>query len=548
MPKKVESNDDIDRCARFRHEARTFLNHAIGYAELFPDKGAAGFTDAFIKSLGRLRTAVQDSRSSVLDYLEYLDSGGQDDDSTRQQAYARIYDLIESIQAARNSAPPLDGMTAGVLEDVRRVYQAVNSLVDLLGEREKRGDFIPDSSPAAASMGEKPAKRTGRVLIIDDNQFNRDLLSRHLERQGHIVCQAPDGIEAFRILGQAPFDIVFLDVMMPGMNGFQFLETIRADRALREMSIIVISALEDTTSMARCLELGAEDYLPRDFDPILLKARMDSILEKKEYKRQNEQTSQRLADTQAILAAELQGAADYVRGLLPKRAHWADLAVDWEFIPSLSLGGDIFSYWRLPGRRLAVFLIDVSGHGIEAALLSVTVMNLLKTTSLVGADFGSPASVLSLLNRSFRVEDQNNMFFTIWYGVYDPAIRSLIYATAGTPPAILVRPDASLEELVSDGPLIGVDEGARFTEIEVTIEAGSHFYLFSDGLFEIRKKDGTLLPWEEFLELLATHHRECALAPSGLSPIKRIVDTVLSLSSKKLFDDDVSIVEFAFHG
>ena len=298
--------------------------------------------------------------------------------------------------------------------------------------------------------------------------------------------------------------------------------------------------------MARCIELGAEDYLPRDFDPVILKARIDSVLEKKEYKRRNDEALQRLVETQARLAAELREAAFYVRSLLPKRLRWQGVSADWEFIPSLSLGGDCFYYYKIDEQRLALYLLDVSGHGIQAALLSATIMNMLRGLSLGGVDYGSPSSVLSRLNRSFRMEDQNNMYFTIWYGVYDASTKVLRYAGAGSPPAVLIGPDGVVMELAGDGPVIGVDETAVFGNFDQTIDTGSNLYLFSDGLFEVRTKADTILEWSEFIKLLEAHHKECAVSPACLSPINRIVESIRKLSSKPLFDDDVSIVEFAF--
>ncbi len=546
-----------DTRAHLRHEARTFLNHAIGYAELLPDVRELNADNACGTALATVQTAAQGLRKPILDYLEFLDPSDKahgaaqadavDAETLKQEAYAHIYDLINAIQGARRSCPNKDAALAAVHIDLRRIHDAINSLVDLLEEREERGAYVPDAAPSANSVALSAPLLKGRILIIDDDQFNRDLLTRHLERQGHVVCQAADGPEAFNILRQASFDIALLDVMMPGMNGFQFLELARGDKALHELSVIVVSALDDPASMARCLELGAEDYLQRDFNPAILKARINNILEKKEYKLQNQEALRSLAAAQTRLATELKDAAAYVRSLLPKRAHWADIAIDWEFIPSLSLGGDSFSYQRLDDGRLAIFLIDVSGHGIEAALLSVTVMNLLKTMALGGVDYGNPGSVLKRLNLSFKVEDQNNMYFTIWYGVYDPADRSLVYATGGAPPAVLVKPDGAIDELVAEGPIIGVDDEALFNHRSVSVAPGSHLYLFSDGLFEVRTKDGGLMEWSAFLELLLAHHRECALAPACLSPIKRIVDAVLALSAGEYFADDVSILEFAFH-
>jgi sigma-B regulation protein RsbU (phosphoserine phosphatase) len=174
-------------------------------------------------------------------------------------------------------------------------------------------------------------------------------------------------------------------------------------------------------------------------------------------------------------------------------------------------------------------------------------MNMLRGLSLGGVDYGAPSSVLSRLNRSFRIEDQNNMFFTIWYGVYDSSTGLLRYASAGSPPAVLVGPDGIVVELAGDGPVIGVDETAVFGEFDEVIDRGSNLYLFSDGLFEVRTKAGVILAWSEFMEMLEAHHRECAVSPACLSPIKRIVDSIRHLSAKPLFDDDVSIVEFAFH-
>jgi phosphoserine phosphatase RsbU/P len=546
-----------DTRAHLRHEARTFLNHAIGYAELLPDARELDADEACARALAMVQTAAQKLRKPILEYLEFLDpsdsalnlarTDGKNAETLKQEAYAHIYDLINAIQGARRACPNNGAPLGAVHTDLRSIHDAINSLVDLLEEREERGAYVPDAAPSANSTALSAPVLKGRILIIDDDQFNRDLLTRHLERQGHVVCQAADGPEAFNILKQAGFDIVLLDVMMPGMNGFQFLEIVRGDKALHELSVIVVSALDDPASMARCLELGAEDYLQRDFNPVILKARINNILEKKEYKLQNQEALRSLAAAQSRLATELKDAAAYVRSLLPKRARWADVAIDWEFIPSLSLGGDSFSYQRLDDGRLAIFLIDVSGHGIEAALLSVTVMNLLKTMALGGVDYGNPGSVLKRLNASFKVEDQNNMYFTIWYGVYDPADHSLVYATGGAPPAVLVKPDEAIEELVADGPIIGVDDEALFAHRSVSVSPGSHLYLFSDGLFEVRTKSGELIEWTAFLELLLAHHRECALAPSCLSPIKRIVDAVLELSAEEYFADDVSILEFAFH-
>jgi class 3 adenylate cyclase len=121
----------------------------------------------------------------------------------------------------------------------------------------------------------------GRVLVVDDNEANRDLLARRVRRQGHTVTIAEDGERALELMRQEPFDLVLLDIMMPKMNGYQVLEYLNADPNLRHIPVIVISALDDINSVVECIELGAEDYLPKPFNAVLLAARISNSLEKK---------------------------------------------------------------------------------------------------------------------------------------------------------------------------------------------------------------------------------------------------------------------------
>jgi class 3 adenylate cyclase/CheY-like chemotaxis protein len=136
-------------------------------------------------------------------------------------------------------------------------------------------------------MGELMADQ-GVVLVVDDNEMNRDLLSRRLQRQGHTVLMAENGKQALVQLHTQPFDLILLDVMMPEMNGYQVLEHLKADAALRHIPVIMISALDDMDSVVRCIQLGAEDYLFKPFNPILLKARIGACLEKKRLRDQEQ--------------------------------------------------------------------------------------------------------------------------------------------------------------------------------------------------------------------------------------------------------------------
>lgn len=126
----------------------------------------------------------------------------------------------------------------------------------------------------------------GHLLVVDDNEMNRDVLVRRLERQGHTVEIARDGEEALDMMRAQPFDLVLLDIMMPKVNGFQVLEQMQTDLRLRDVSVIVISALDELESVVKCIELGAEDYLFKPFNPVLLRARVNASLQKLQLRRQ----------------------------------------------------------------------------------------------------------------------------------------------------------------------------------------------------------------------------------------------------------------------
>ncbi len=138
----------------------------------------------------------------------------------------------------------------------------------------------------------------GSVLVVDDNEVNRDLLARRLQRQGHVVTVAEDGLQALELMRSEPFDLVLLDIMMPQMNGYQVLENLKADEKLRYIPVIMISAVDDIDSIVRCIELGAEDYLSKPFNPVLLKARISACLEKKRLRDQEQAYLQELNEEQ----------------------------------------------------------------------------------------------------------------------------------------------------------------------------------------------------------------------------------------------------------
>ncbi len=214
-----------------------------------------------------------------------------------------------------------------------------------------------------------------------------------------------------------------------------------------------------------------------------------------------------LIASQRLLLHELSQASKYVLSLLPEPTDGA-IRTRWRFEPSSNLGGDFFGYDWIDPDHFAVYLLDVSGHGVGAALLSVSVGNALRGRSLPGTDFRDPAAVLAGLNDAFPMERQDDKYFTIWYGVFDRANRRLTYASGGHPPALLLtgptREASRPVELGAGGPAVGMFPAVSFDSESVTVERSSKLYVFSDGVYEIQKPGGSMMRQGELVDYLTS--------------------------------------------
>jgi serine phosphatase RsbU (regulator of sigma subunit) len=252
------------------------------------------------------------------------------------------------------------------------------------------------------------------------------------------------------------------------------------------------------------------------------------------------ETKDVLLRTQEHLAAELAEAAAYIRSLLPPKLQ-GPIRTDWAFLASSQLGGDMFGYHWLDDRHLAIYLHDVCGHGVGASLLAIAVYNVLRRQSLADVRFHNPAEVLSGLNRAFPMEQQNNKFFTIWYGVFDAASRTLHYSSAGHPPALMFNGDPRAAiKLGGPSLMIGASDEAKFETRSEKIPLGSRLYVYSDGVSEIDKLDGGMLNVSGLIDLLAQ------AADEQGSRVERVLREARVLQGSPDFRDDFSLVEVEF--
>lgn len=266
-----------------------------------------------------------------------------------------------------------------------------------------------------------------------------------------------------------------------------------------------------------------------------------SILEIGQQVMKHERRSTREVEQAQELDRDLEKARNYVLSLLPAPVATSNPQTQWFIVPSARVGGDAFGYGELDAEKFVSFLFDVSGHGIGAAMLSVSILNVLRQRALPGCDFHSPPDVLSRLNAMFQMENHNGMFFTIWYGVYDRRAQTLTYASAGHHPAYLVSADRTkVAPLKTEGPLIGVMEDFHVKEAKVTVPESASLHLFSDGVFEVDDSKGRQLGLPNLLSLL---HQPPA---EGRSEPQRIYQSVREFARPGPLDDDFSYLVVNF--
>lgn len=379
-----------------------------------------------------------------------------------------------------------------------------------------------------------------KVLLVDDQAIVGETVRQMLATAPDIEYRfCPDPAAAIDVANEFRPTVILQDLVMPEIDGLQLVKFYRANPGTRDTPLVVLSSKEEPIIKAKAFALGANDYMVKLPDKLEVIARVRyhsrgyiNLLERNEAYRA-------LAEKQRELAAEVNRAARYVQSLLPAPLAAGPFSINWKFVPSTQLAGDMFGYHWIDKKHFAVYLLDVSGHGVGSALLAVSAANVLSAGGLPGVDPRDPGQVMTKLNEMFQMDRQDGKYFTIWYGVYRPATRQLAYCNAGHPPALL-HSSGAIEQLEADGPAVGMVPELPYDTRTTAIGEGARLLIYSDGVFEVEKPDGQMWQYTDFVEKISPE-----LAAEG-DLIERHLEFCREISQVEVLGDDFSMVEVRF--
>ena len=390
----------------------------------------------------------------------------------------------------------------------------------------------------------QPTGTGPRILVVDDNDDNRYTLTLYLDLEGYTnVETAHDGEEAIAHLDATGFDLILLDVMMPKVDGYQVLAWLKGQARLRDLPVIMISALNEMDSVIRCIELGAVDYLLKPFNPVMLRARLGATLEKK---RLRDEVDAHLAR----LEAELNAARRLQMAMVPQffPAPSADFPIDLcaSMEPAREVGGDLYDFFVTEDGKLCFLVGDVSGKGMPAALFMARAKSLIRiATDLMRSDghasaqpaCAQPADIVARVNRELCQDNSDMMFVTLFFAMFTPGSGEVEFCNAGHNAPYLLNGNAVEAIEGAKGIILGVRPDAAYVSGRLSLAPGEGIYMFTDGVTEASNTSEEMFG-ESRLEAVLRDAAGCASAEI----IKSVSGAVRGFVGMALPSDDITML------
>ena len=377
-----------------------------------------------------------------------------------------------------------------------------------------------------------PAVPPSTILVVDDSATNLQVLVRTLHGSGHRILAARDGATALDIARRARPDLILLDVMMPGLDGFEVCRVLKGDADTREIAVIFLSARGEVADKVSGLELGAVDYITKPIQGEEVLARVATHLSRQYLERALRQSRDRLE-------RELASAARMQRLILPAAIPEhprVSFAAFYE--TSRHAGGDYYDVLPLGSDRFGIIVADVSGHGAPAAIVMAMIRAVLHTYPAVPDD---PAQVLHHINRHFRFLWDTAMYATALYVVVDVARGVLRASSAGHPLPLVIGGAGRVSQVALDTAMCLLwDELGDVPSVEHPLHAGDRVVLYTDGITDRQGSNGAMYDADRFAASLG---RAGMLTPQGI--VDHVVADLAAFAAGVEAEDDQTMVVVA---
>jgi len=388
-----------------------------------------------------------------------------------------------------------------------------------------------------------------KILLVEDSHSTRMILEKYLREWGFSVTTCVNGQDALKLVKEKAFELVITDWVMPEMDGMELISQIREQQSDSFLYIIVLTAMTKREDLLYAFEVGADDYLPKPVDYGELRARIRTASRIARLERQLLQRNRQLTEAKNRMEKDLSAGAELQESLLPSASIERNFTlVESCFRPCHELAGDVFNYFPVEANQIGLYLLDVSGHGVKASMLAVTLSRMLNpdsSTSVIYKPFSftgsstleEPEDVAAKLNQEFQIEKNHSQYFTMIYGIMDTEERSFTFVCAGHPPLIVIKSDGSVQVIEGEDIPIGFNEDYQFKKMRLFLDNGDRCFLYSDGILEAGSIRGQAFGMERMVEIL------CSESNSSLRrSMEALVEAVKAWCDPYDCEDDISIV------
>jgi len=537
-----------------RHDLRTPINAIIGYSEMLMEDLADEKSSEFFSNLQIVNTGGYELLSIINKYLQSTDRKAITSESEfsiffeemKIEVIPSLEKVIETCQKLKSSET-----TSDISSDIGRVDQASHRLEELIsiGIQYPKAQVLQDirsiNLPEITKSYELNTSKF-HILVVDDNDNNRDLFSRQLEREGYKVSVAIDGKQALEMIYIGNYDLILLDLLMPELNGYQVLQQLKKDTKWRNLPIIMISASDEIDMVIQCLKIGAEDYLPKPSNPILLKARIGTALEKKELREKEIKYLEQIN-------REIDKGREMQLNFLPEEKIEPS---GWEiasfFQPAYQMAGDFYDTFWIDEDNLAIVVSDVCDKGVGAALFMALFRSLLRIfvkqdldqqlvtvsdNEIQEAHLKALQTVKLTNNYVAKHHESLTMFATMFFGVIDIKTGLLSYINGGHEPIYVINSERKItQNLKRTGPAVGVMPDAKFKIQQTYLEYGDTLYGYTDGVPEARAVNGEFFQTKQLLSIL----EQPVSSVSAL--VEKITNKLISHIGEAQQFDDITMI------